>query len=151
MAIVFRYELPDVLKIALLKSRITLCSQDDVVVENGVMLLIRKGIRTCWARIDERRGSLTGPDGLTVGDYDNQMSHIITTRYMYDIDIRSTAWVYEKRLKSPPRWFKVYGVSDSRLAYQLAVRQVERADQASHPVAEVEPSIFDAKPMPRSV
>lgn len=150
MAIAFRYDLPEIMKIGLLKSQIVLCSQEDVVVENGIMMLVRTGIRKCWARIDERRGSLPGPNGLTVGDLDNQMSHIITTRYMWDIDVRTTAWIYDKRLKSPPRWFKVYGVSDSRLAYQFACRLVERSDEASHPVAEADTSIFAARPMPRS-
>lgn len=152
MAITFRYELPEIMKIGTLKSRIVLCSQEDVVVDNGVMQLVRKGIRTCWARIDERRGSLPGPNGLTVGDLDNQQSHIITTRYMWDIDVRTTAWIYDCRLRSPPRWFKVYGVADSRLAYQFACRMVERGDEASQPVAVTgtEQSIFAARPMPRS-
>lgn len=147
MAVTFRYELPEIMKIALLKTRILLCSQDDVVVEGGQLKLIRKGIRECWARVDERRGSLTGVDGLTIKDLEDQQSHIIMTRYMWDIDMRNTAWIYEARRKSPPRWFKVLGVADSRLAYILSCRQVERSDEAIVPVAST--SMFDPRPLPK--
>src|SRR5262245_49093710 len=135
MPVTFRYELPEIIKIAKFRYRITLCRMEDVVTENGEMKLIRQGIRDCWAYIDDRRGSLTGPDGLIVDENQERQSHLIWVRYQYDLDIRSTAWIYGHRLKSPPRWFKVLAVRDTRLIYEFSVRLVERADTAAAPVA----------------
>lgn len=131
----FRYELPEILKIAKLRYRVVLCKMEDVVTHDGQLQLARKGVRSTWAFIDDRRGSLVGPNGLVVDENRERQSHIIMTRYQYDIDVQSTAWIYELRLKSPPRWFKVIGVTDTRLAYLFSVRLVERADTAAAPVA----------------
>ena len=133
MPVVFRYELPEVFKIARMKHRVMLCSMHDVVSKNGDMQLAREGVRETWAQIVDRRGSLEAPSGYVVRENQEKVSHWITVRYMYDLEVTSTAWIYERRLKSPPRWFKILDVTDHRLAYLFGVRLVERSDEVTPP------------------
>lgn len=150
MPVAFRYDLPEIYKIARMRHRVMLCHMDDVVEQNGEMSLKREGIREVWANITDRRGSMISQQGYTIMEPEKQVSHFITTRYMYDLDIRSTAWIYEKRLKSPPRWFKVLEITDHRLVYLFAVHIVERSDAATPPVAST-PGIAEPIPLPPGV
>lgn len=94
------------------KHRLVVCSQDDVVVDAGEMSLSRKGVYEGWAAITPRRSSTWSEQGNAVMDPANLRSHIIIMRYRADVDITSFAWLYEKQLKSPPRWFKILTVVD---------------------------------------
>lgn len=135
MPVAFRYDLPEVYKISRLRYRVMLCRMEDVVTKDGEMSLAREGIREVWGSIIDRRGSLVAPSGYVVEESSARVSHWITVRYMYDLDIKSTAWIYERRLKSPPRWFKVLDVTDHRLVYMFGARLVERSDETTNPVA----------------
>lgn len=132
----FRYELPEIWKISRMKHRVILCSMHDVVVKDGEMSLIRQGIREVWANIDERRETLQGVSGYTIFGVNeqNRMSQLITTRYMSDLNVQSTAWIYEHRRKSMPRWFKVLAVTEHRLVCIFNTHLVERSDMVTPPV-----------------
>lgn len=125
----------EILSIAELRHHVQLCSQKDVVTRDGNLFLARADVLTCWAKIEDKKGSLHGPTGLVTRESHDVRSHRITIRYRTDVDIKSTAWVYEARIKSPPRWFKVLAVTDRDSAFILDVRLVERSEVAMAPVA----------------
>lgn len=125
----------NMLTIAELRHKVQLCSQSDVVTTNGNLFLARADVLACWAKIEDKKGSLHGPTGLVTRESHDVRSHKITIRYRTDVDIKSTAWVYEARLKSPPRWFKVLAVADQADMFVLDVRLVERSENAMTPVA----------------
>ena len=110
------------------------------------MILTREDVLTAWAHIEAKRGSMYGPQGLVVRENQDVRSHRITIRYRTDVDIKSTAWVNEARLKSPPRWFKVLGVTDGIECFILDVRLVERSETAMSPVASNVPAAVAIKP-----
>lgn len=133
MPVTFRYDLPEVFKIARMKHRVVLCSMDDVVTKDGEMILSREGIREVWASIDDRRDTLQDVSGFTLDKNKERQSQLITTRYMYDLNIQSTAWIFERRRKSAPRWFKVLGAIEHRLVFIFSTRLVERSDIVTPP------------------
>lgn len=124
------------------KHRLTVCSQKDVVVENETMVLKRKGIYTGWAMITNRRASQFSPQGQTVLEPRAQRTHVIIMRYRADIEITSAAWLYEKRRRSAPRWYKVINVEDENELgeyFKFEVRLMEASDEAIKPTT-TEPS-----------
>lgn len=138
----------DILSIAELAHWVVLCSMNDVVTKDGQMSLAREGILGCWSKIEERRGSLHGPNGLAVLERKDLRTHRITIRFRTDLDIRSTAWVFEQRMKSTSRWFKVIAVTDRVDRHDIDVRLIDQSDIIAAPVAQ-SPTI--AKPMPDGV
>lgn len=96
--------------IADLRHRVHLCSQKDVVVGTDLKLA-REGVLSMWAAIEARAASTFSPTGASMGEPRNKRSHVITTRYHRDLDISVLAWLYEERLKSAPRWFKIIKVA----------------------------------------
>jgi hypothetical protein len=70
----------------------------------------------------------------------SKRTHIITMRYRWDLNISLMAWLYEQRMKSSPRWFKVLKVGQTETNgnqfFRLDCRLVERDDDLSHPTTE---------------
>lgn len=131
------------MRIAGLDHRISLCTMHDVVEEvagSGVMSLRREAIAEQWAQIVAKAGSFFTREGQAIepGRETRQVrTHQIVMRYRADLNVSGSAWVYERRRKSSPRWYKVLGVSDNGLYFTLDVRLVERSDLAPTPVAPV--------------
>lgn len=125
--------------IAQLRHRVHLCSQKDVVVE-GTLRLNREGVLSMWAMIEAKASSAFAPTGAVVNDQRNKRTHIITTRYHRDLDISVMAWIYEARLKSAPRWFKVLKVTQSEQGgsefFKFDCRIVESAADIVEPAPE---------------
>lgn len=125
----------DILTIAELTHWIVVCSMKDVVIKDGSMSLAREGILSCWSRFEERRASLQGPSGLSVPQERKDLrTHLITIRFRYDIDFRSSAWIFEKRMKSSPRWWKVLAVQERTDRVDFDARLYDRSDDTALPV-----------------
>jgi head-tail adaptor len=135
-------------KVSDYKHRITICTSVDVV-EGPLMVMTRKTAFDTWASIRSHRGALFSKDGVAIQEQRSNSSHEIMIRYRTDREISATAWIYEQRLKSSPRWFKVLSVEDAdedSRVWKFRCRLVERADDVSKPV---EPS--GAMPLPEGV
>lgn len=118
------------------KHRLSVCRQEDVVLEND--LLYRKHeIYTGWAMVERRRAQTFSPDGQSVLEEHNRRTHFIRMRYRPDVEITMAAWLYEHRMKSAPRWFKVLNVGDeyedSRY-FLFECRLMEQGDQTIKPI-----------------
>lgn len=140
-------------KINLLTHRIALCTMHDVVDNDGVMSLIRKGVLYTWAEIRARRTNMFSPQGVTVEESVSVETHRIIIRARYDMDISSAAWVYEQRLQSGDRWYKVLGIRDSEFREEFTViscRMIETGDVMSKPVENV-PNSTISRPVPDGV
>jgi head-tail adaptor len=122
--------------IADLKHKVKLCSMRERV-ENNEMLLTRKDVFQAWACIRPKKGSSFNRDGSTTNEKLDVQTHEIYIRYRSDFSITIAAWVFEERLKSAPRWFKVLKVENVGEASQwhcLSCRLVEEADDISEPI-----------------
>lgn len=116
--------------------RVVLCSAEDVVIENGTMALSRVEVLETWAAINPTRGSSFGQDGAAIKEPREDASHIVKIRYRDNIEISVKAWIYERRLKSSPRWFhilKVKDVDEVQRYWEFTVRLVDRADTVIAP------------------
>jgi hypothetical protein len=124
-----------------LKWRIALCTQRDVVVNGSTMELRRVGVILGWARIKSYYGlpAFVGHQGFTIVDAATRATHAITVRMGYYLDYASAAWVYEERLISPPRWYKILGFSESGNWVTLTTRMVEKSDDALPPHSDFSP------------
>lgn len=121
--------------------QIVLCSMKDVVDSSGDLRLIREEALWQWAKVEEKSASLFAPNGQPVKDDRERQTHIIEVRALDGVEISSAAWVYEARVRRPPRWFKVLAVGEaSELGaygrfWKLSCRLYERADDVSKPAA----------------
>lgn len=95
-----------------LKHRIALCAGQDVVTDNGTLILTRKDVLNTWAKIESKAASMFSRQGFAIMEDRNKQTHLISIRMRRDIDITSAAWVYEERMQSGARWFKVLGIKD---------------------------------------
>lgn len=135
--------------------RVAICSMQDVVDTAGTMSLRREDVYHAWANIAVSASSTFGKDGQVVKQSRDARTHRITVRMRRDLDITVAAWLYDKRLQSPSRWFKILsyeetGESGEYLTFDC--RLVQRAADAvepAAPVASCEPSV--AMPMPQGV
>lgn len=93
------------------KHRVHLCSNQDVIVD-GKLEFQKKFIHEGWARIDRRRAQTFSQAGQTVFEEKDRRTHFIQMRYNANIEVTTSAWIYEHRLISPPRWFKILFVGD---------------------------------------
>lgn len=131
------------LKISDLRHRIALCSMHDVVTEGGTLVLIRKPVSETWAKIEAKVPSMFSTAGYNLPQFEpgegrNKQTHLVTMRMRRDFDISSAAWVYENRMQSGQRWFKVLGIKemDEEGNYMvLSCRLIERGDDLVAPVA----------------
>lgn len=125
--------------IANLRHRVHLCSQKDVVID-GTLKLAREGVLSMWASIEAKAAQMFSPRGAAMLESRNKRTHIIMTRYHRDLDISALAWLYEARLKSAPRWFKILNVSvtegKGNQYFKFECRLVESAADIAEPVAE---------------
>jgi len=133
--------------IADLRHRVVLCSMRDVVEQNGIMSLTRTEVVETWARIRPfltfgSKGTFFGVQGYTVLDPKLHQSHWIAIRFQHDIDINSTAWVYESRRKGLPRWYKVLGATETEdhRYIEIACHLHERAETISPPRGVLSPA-----------
>ena len=94
--------------------RVALCTMNDVVLEGDAMTLSREVVTFTWASITHQwnQPSFIGKEGYAVKELRDRPTHLITVRYGLQLDYTSAAWVYEQRLKSPPRWYKVVGFAE---------------------------------------
>jgi head-tail adaptor len=128
--------------IAKLQHRVILCSQCDVVKSNGDLILNRGEVAEMWAMIEQKSGSGFSRQGAAMNESRAQQTHVTTVRYRWDLNVSLMAWIYEKRLKSPPRWFKVLKTGQTEHAgnafQTFSCRLVERSDDAAEPTTEAE-------------
>ena len=114
------------------RHRVVLCHADEVAaLSDGSLSLTRSRAWDAWAVIEEKRGSAFGRDGQVVKENRDQSSHEIYIRYRSDKVITVAAWVYEARLRSEPRWFKILQVKDvGENGYQwcMTCRLVSKSD-----------------------
>lgn len=124
------------MKIAKLRHRLKLCSQKDVVTENGLFVLNREGVANMWAHIEEKAASPFSTQGAGLTQ-NNMRTHVIMTRYYSSLNISNMAWLYEERRKSSPRWFKILKVGQTETSgsvyFKFDCRLVERADDLVEP------------------
>lgn len=128
------------LRIADFRHRVSICSMNDVVDNNGTMQLIRKDVYQCWAKIYGVRGYQQSKAGYTVKENLNYRTHVVAIRYRRDIDMTTAAWIYEERRQSPPRWFKIVNSvdgDDNSEFLEIEARLVENSPDAVSPVADV--------------
>lgn len=128
-----------------LKHRVALCRADDVVVDGGTMEIRREAIRWTWAAIEHQThmASYLSQAGFAIKENAQRPTHRIRVRYGHELDYSATAWVYEERLKSPPRWYKFLGFVEEGCFVMLECHLVERNDDAK-PM--VEPGPLDPAP-----
>lgn len=123
-------------RISHLRHRVQLCSQKDIV-EDGNFFLVREGVLETWAEITEKKTQVFSPGGEAIDERDKR-SHIIRIRYRHDLEISVYAWIFERRMKSSPRWFKILKVSQTEDSgspfYIFDVRLVERSDTSVEPI-----------------
>ena len=126
--------------IADIRHQMTLCSQRDVVQDGGELHIRRAGMLKAWAAIEAKKASTFSLNGAAMKDSRDQRTHIVTMRYRPDINVSAMAWLYEARLQSSPRWFKVLSVSQSEGKGApwliLDCRIFERGDDIAAPVAD---------------
>lgn len=130
-------KLPRPYKIADFRHRVAICTMQDVVESNGMMALSRKDVYHCWAYIDHVRLSAFAKGGFSVKDLIDERTHSIVIRYNRTIDYTTSAWIYEERLQSGPRWFKLlrHVVSNEDGEYLICdAKLVERGDEVRKPV-----------------
>jgi hypothetical protein len=128
--------MPDIdLKIHEFRYRVQVCSQLDVTEEGGKMALARVPAAKLWAKVYAlpHLPSFLTPSGFYAKETADRVTHWITLRYKVDIDFTSAAWIYEERLKSPPRWYKVLGFYDNLPWVVLHCHLVEKSVKASQP------------------
>lgn len=140
------------MRIADRKHRVVICSQKSDVDDDGNLIVNRKGIITGWAAIDVVKPSRFSSSGQVVSKGE-QPTHKITMTYNPDVNISVSAWAYEHRLKSPPRWFKIQSVvniDECSRFMALTVRMTETTDEAEEPIEETN-SGFGASSLPEGI
>lgn len=128
--------------------RVAICTAKDVVVSGASIELSRELAFDTWAAITPHRGSMFGKDGSAIKEDRERQSHVIKIRYRDDREISASAWIYEQRLKSSPRWFKILDVKDVdevQRYWEFSVRLVDRSDNT------IAPSNSPAVPLPEGV
>lgn len=113
--------------------KLLVCSAADVVVTSDTIVLEKKGIYSGWAKVVPKKPSTYAPQGMTVEEPTDKPTHEITMNYRPDVEITSAAWLYEARLKSPPRWFKILSVMEKGDMFVFSCRLTERGDNAPKP------------------
>jgi head-tail adaptor len=129
------------LKIKDRKHRVIVCSQKSDVDEEGRLLITRAGVIQGWAAIEPVKAIRFSRDGVAMQKNTSQPTHDVTMNYNPDVNISVSAWIYEHRLKSPPRWFKVLSVinvDECSQYMKLRCRLVEANDDVTEPVDEKE-------------
>lgn len=135
------------------KHRVALCSMQDVITTDGVLELSREDVFHTWACIEARAGSQFSPVGFAIMESREAKTHEIFIRYRSDTEVTSKAWIYDERLKSSSRWFKILSVQDFNEDGQywlFKCKLYERGDNVIPPTTP-EPTIGTAVPLPEGV
>jgi head-tail adaptor len=120
-----------------LKNYVALCTALDVTTEGGDIVLLRKDVLNTWAKVEAKQPSMFSKSGYAIMEERNRQTHLITIRARYDIEITSAAWIYEERMQSGARWYKVLGIKDDGTDTGFTVmscRLVERGDNLVDPI-----------------
>lgn len=120
-----------------LKHRIALCAGKDVVTDGGTLVLVRQDVVNTWAKIEAKAASMFSRQGFAIMEDGNKQTHLISIRMRRDIDITSSAWVYEERMQSGARWFKVLGIKDDGEDSDVTIlscRLIQRGEDLVEPV-----------------
>jgi head-tail adaptor len=137
--------------IASLRHRITLCRQNDVVLSATDMCLVRKDVGQMWACIEPKRASTFSTTGAVIKESRDDRSHVITVRYQPELNVSAMAWIYEARLKSSPRWFKVLSVNQTEHSgsqyFAFDCRITDRGDNLAPPVDDAKAQCGLSQPM----
>lgn len=139
-----------------LRHKVWLCSAQDVIVAPGEIEIARQPVLWASARIQPKRGQQFAASGFAAHDEAEKPSHEITIRFRPDVDIHSTAWLYEERLQSGRRWYKVLDHHESECGRWvfLRCRLVEKgvtAPPPSAPAPATSPTLPPAAPLPPGV
>ena len=129
------------------KNRVIICSMKDIITDHGQMRLYRKGIIEGWAKITLKKASRFSRDGYTVDQSSSAITHKICMSYNPDILISEAAWIYDRRLKSAPRWFKIINVYDDSYNWYFECQIRENSDDAVNPVEKM-PDTDMPQPLP---
>lgn len=133
--------------------RIVLCSGYDEIAGAAQVFQSKYAIAEVWACIKEVRTTFhVGSRGTDVEEGKDRYSHNITIRWRPDLNITGHAWVYEKRVKTGGRWWKVIGIKEtdeSQLEFVLQARLAEKSDFVAAPTAPAPTS--GATPLPAGV
>jgi len=123
------------LNIADRRSRVTLCSSDDVVEENGDLYMKREGHYAAWAAIQPIRATQFGGLGYEIsnGDIGAKYTHSIAIKFRADIDFTIWAWVFRERRKSGAQWFRVLATTDDEAFFYLYCQLYERGENMIPP------------------
>ena len=133
------------------KHRVILCSAK-TTAEESIAEVQKFAILASWAAIEEKKASQYNREGVAIRDSVDAKTHEIYINYRPDLDISVAAWIYESRLKSPPRWFKVLKIgemSDLR-HWCIEVHLTEKSESSPVPVLS-KPTQFSAVPLPGGV
>lgn len=120
------------------KHFVQVCSARDVVVD-GHLEFSQKFIYEGWAMIEPRRQQTYSPEGQTIFEEKDRRTHFIRMRYRPDVEITTSAWLYEKRRLSAPRWFKILFSGDEYedgRYFKFDCRLMEAGDHIIEPTAE---------------
>lgn len=79
--------------------------------------------------------------GYNIMEDRNRQTHVATMRMRRDLEISSAAWIFEQRLQSGSRWFKVLGIKEEDgTMLTLSLRLVERGDDLVSPTKDEQPA-----------
>jgi hypothetical protein len=122
-------------KLKELNHRVALCTMKDVVKSGANMELTRETVTWAWAaiKLSTNMMSFLSPYGYATLEHEYRETHKIIIRAGYGLEITSTAWVYEARLKTAPRWYKSLGFTDLEGWLVMTCHLVERDDTAVPP------------------
>lgn len=118
------------------KHFVQVCSADDVADGKGGISYQKKMVLEGWAMIEARRAQTIDPHGISVMEERDRRTHFIRMRYRPNVLITSSAWIYEHRRLSAPRWFKVLHWSDELedgQYWKIECVQYEVSDEAPRP------------------
>lgn len=122
--------------IANFRHRVTICSADDIVTADGQIAIVKRKAWDAWAKIEPKRGSTFSRDGQVIKESRDNPSHEISIRYRSDKVIAASAWIFEQRMRSEPRWFKIIKVGDDGdvgYLWCFQCRLVEKSDMIQRP------------------
>lgn len=116
------------------KHRIVVCSARDVVETPDSVSISKIAVFQGWASVEMKKASTFSQTGFSVQQKEDLATHYVTMNYRPDVDITVAAWMYEERLQSPPRWYKIlrYGELDERF-WRFEVRLVEKSEDSPTP------------------
>lgn len=126
----------------------------DVVESGGQMSLARKDVYHCWARVVATSNSYFNGAGDAIKQSRDARSHQICIRMRRDIDFTQAAWLYEERLQSGARWFKILDMreqNENGQYFEFDCRVVERGVSLQPPKPDAPAPVLGAVAMPAGV